>query len=176
LQRWLEIKQEAGWTLTSHSSSAGRKSPDISGAGVLVVWAIEALAILGLTLLLVDTEAAKPYCERCGLWCESKPLALSGLTRNDADTAMQMGDLGAVVDIVVRSDGDAARALVLTGHLCDGCTETGFLSIDERTTIQRKKQTSTSTKHLLRCAVLTPQQRAAFAHRYTLAVGQKLAA
>ncbi|MDB4964342.1 MAG: hypothetical protein JWN44_31 [Myxococcales bacterium] len=174
--RWLEVKQEAGWTLSSHGSSSSRSRPDVSGTFVVVVWVIEALVILGLTMLLVDTEAAKPYCESCRGWCVPRPLTPHGLTAADVESAMQMGDLGPLIDPPVRAEGDPLRAIVLTGDICDGCIETGFLSVDERTTVQRKKQTTTRTKNLLRRAVLTAPQRAAFLHRYTMSVGQKLAA
>jgi hypothetical protein len=176
-QRWIAVKKEAGWTMSSsHSTSSRKSSPDISGTGVVVVWAIELLTILGLTLLLVDTEVQKPYCERCARWCDTRPLTLSGLGRGDFDHAVQLGELMPLVDIQLSGDGDPARALVLTGHICDGCRDTGFLSVDEKTTTQRKKQTSTKTVHLLRYALLTAEQRAAFVQRHNFAVGQKLAA
>ena len=175
---WLALKQEWGWRVSSsHSGSGGeRDKPDISGAGVLVVWAIEALIISGLTLLIVDTEAAKPYCESCRRWCTQRPLTLQGLTRADLEGALQMGDLGAVVDLELRGQGDPARALVLTASVCDGCSDTGFLSVDEKLTVQRKKQTSSKTTHLVRHALLSAEQRAAFVRRHNFAVGQKLAA
>jgi phosphate/sulfate permease len=161
-ERWIDARKEAGWTMSSsHSSDSRRNSPDISGAGVLVVWAIEALLLLGLTVLLVDAEAQKPYCERCGRWCAPKPLSLAGLGR---------------ADIAVRADGDPARSLVLTGNICDGCTDTAFLSVEEKTTTQKKKQTSVKTVRLFKHAILTSEQRAAFVQRYNFAVGQKLAA
>ena len=175
--RWIDARKEAGWTMTSsHSSASTRSSPDISGAGVLVVWAIEALLLLGLTVLLADAEAQKPYCERCGRWCTPKPLSLAGLGRADVEQALQLGDLMPLVDIAVRGDGDPARSLVLTGDVCEGCSDTAFLTVEEKTTTQRKKQTSVKSVRLLRHAILTAEQRAAFVQRYNFAVGQKLAA
>jgi phosphate/sulfate permease len=175
-ERWVDARKEAGWTMTSsHSTPSRRNSPDISGAGVFVIWVIEALMLLGITLLLVDTEAAKPYCERCGTWCTPKPLTLGGLGREDVEHATQLGDLMPLVDIQLRSDGDPAKSIVLTGNLCDGCSDTAFLSVDERTTTQKKKQTAVKTVHLLKHAILTQPQRAAFVQRYNFAVGQKLA-
>ena len=44
---------------SSHSTPSRRNSPDISGVGVIIVWALEGLIILGLTMLIVDTEVAK---------------------------------------------------------------------------------------------------------------------
>lgn len=174
--RWIDARKEAGWTMTSsHSSASTRSSPDISGAGVLVVWAIEALILLGLTVLLVDAEAQKPYCERCGRWCTPKPLSLAGLGRADVEQALQLGDLMPLVDIAMRADGDPARSLVLTGNVCEGCSDTAFLTVEAKTT-QRKKQTSVKSVRLLRHAILTTEQRAAFVQRYNFAVGQKLAA
>lgn len=176
-ERWIDAREEAGWTMSSsHSTASRRNSPDISGAGVLVVWAIEALLLLGLTVLLVDAEAQKPYCERCGRWCAPKPLSLAGLGRADVEHAVQLGDLMPLVDIAVRADGDPARSLVLTGNVCDGCSDTAFLSVEEKTTTQKKKQTSVKTVRLLKHAILTSEQRAAFVQRYNFAVGQKLAA
>ncbi|HEY2745293.1 MAG TPA: hypothetical protein VGL86_11740, partial [Polyangia bacterium] len=133
--RWVEARKAAGWTMSSHSSSSSSlraSTPDISGAGVFVIWAIEALAILGIAALVVDAEAKKPYCERCNRWCAPKPITLGGLTRLDVEHAVQLGDLMPLVDIQVRSDGDAARSIVLTGTVCDGCSDTAFLSVDEK--------------------------------------------
>ena len=73
-------------------------------------------------------------------------------------------------------DGDPARSLLLTGNVCEGCSDTAFLSVDEKITTQRKKQASVKTVHLIKHAILTPPQRAAFVQRYNFAVGQKLAA
>ncbi len=177
--RWVDARKEAGWTMSSsHSSSSSVRAttPDISGTGVLVIWAIEALAILGIAVLVVDAEAKKPYCERCSGWCAPKPLTLGGLTRDDFEHAVQLGDLMPLVDIQVRADGDPARSLVLTGNVCESCNDTAFLSVDESTVTRRKKQSQTKTVHLLRHAILTNEQRAAFMHRYNFAVGQKLAA
>jgi hypothetical protein len=175
-ERWIDSRKRVGWTLRSSHSSSHRDSPDIAGAGVFVVWLIEALGIVGLTALIVDTEAAKPYCERCGRWCTPKPLILGGLGRADLEHAVQLGDLMPLVDIALRSDGDPARSLVLTGNVCEGCSDTAFLTVEEKTTTQRKKQTSTKSVRLLNNAILTSQQRAAFVQRYNFAVGQKLAA
>ena len=169
--RWIDARKDAGWTMSSsHSTESRKNSPDISGAGVLVVWAIEAL------VLLVDAEAQKPYCERCGRWCVAKPLSLAGLGRADVEHAVQLGDLMPLVDIAMRADGDPARALVLTGNVCDGCAETAFLTVEEKTTTQKKKQTSVKSVRLIKHAILTAEQRAAFVQRYNFAVGQKLAA
>ena len=81
-----------------------------------------------------------------------------------------------LVDIQVRSDGDGDRSILLTGNICDGCGDTGFLSCDEKTVTRKKKQSQTKTAHLIKHAVLTREQRAAFVQRYNFAVGQKLAA
>jgi hypothetical protein len=175
-ERWIDARKRAGWTMRSSHASSTRDSPDIAGAGVLVVWLIEALAIAGVTALIVDAEAAKPYCERCARWCTPKPLILRGLGRADVEHAVQLGDLMPLVDIALRSDGDPARSLVLTGNVCEGCSDTAFLTVEEKTTTQRKKQTSTKSVRLIKNAILTSQQRAAFVQRYNFAVGQKLAA
>jgi hypothetical protein len=176
-ERWIDARKEAGWTMTSsHSSSSRKSSPDISGAAVLVIWGLEALILLGITVLVVDTEAAKPYCERCEKWCTPKPLTLGGLGAADVEHAVQLGDLMPLVDIQVRADGDPARSLLLTGNVCEGCSDTAFLSVDEKTTTQGKKQASVKTVHLIKHAILTAPQRAAFVQRYNFAVGQKLAA
>jgi len=171
------VRQHVGWTMTSsHSSSSRKSSPDIAGVGVLIVWAIEALALVGLAALIVDTEASKPYCERCGAWCTPKPLNLPGLGRADVEQAIALGDLMPLVDIALRSDGDPARALVLTGNVCESCSDTAFLTVEEKTTTHRKKHTSTKSVTIIKHAILTGQQRAAFVQRYNFAVGQKLAA
>jgi len=127
-------------------------------------------------VLLVDAEAQKPYCERCGRWCTPKPLSLAGLGRADVEQAVQLGDLMPLVDIAMRADGDPARSLVLTGDVCEGCSDTAFLTVEEKTTTQKKKQTSVKSVRLLKHAILTAEQRAAFVQRYNFAVGQKLAA
>jgi hypothetical protein len=175
--RWLDARREAGWTLSSsHSSSSSTQSkPDISGIGVVIIWTIEALVVLAFTLALVGTAAGAAYCEACGRWCEPKPLTLQGLAASDLESALQMGDLGAVVTVERRGEPDPARSLVLTGHLCDGCSDTGFLSVDEKTVVQRQKKSSTQSHAILDRAILTPAQRAAFVQRHSFAVGQKLA-
>jgi hypothetical protein len=176
-QRWIDARKQAGWTMSSsHSSSSSESTPDITGLGVIAIWAVEALALLALTVMLVDKQASKPYCERCRRWCSAKPLQIPGLTRADVEHAVQMGDLMPLVDIQQRSDGDPTRTLVLTGNVCDDCSDTAFLTVEEKTTVRKKKQTSTKSVTLLKYATLTAPQRAAFVQRYDFAVGQKLAA
>ena len=161
---------------SSHSTPRAASSPDIGGAGVLVVWALEALAILGLTVLLVDTEAAKPYCERCGRWCTPKPLRSAASARADVEHAVELGDLMPLVDIQVRADGDPRARSCSPATSATAAATPASSASTRRSTTQKKKQTSMKTVHLIKHAILTRQQRAAFVQRYNFAVGQKLAA
>src|SRR5581483_2672470 len=54
---YLEDRQRHGWRMKSGG--------DVTGAGVLTMWTLEALVVFGAVLALTVPGAADPYCERC---------------------------------------------------------------------------------------------------------------
>ena len=95
-------------------------------------------------------------------------LALVGLGRKDADPLLARGDLGALLALESPPEGDGALALLFTATLCDGCKETGFLTVQQSmTTVTKKGKKEVKLVNLVTHAVLPSDQREAFSARLT---------
>jgi hypothetical protein len=164
--RFLELKKESGWKL---------KSSTFNGGGVTFIWVVEALLVFGLAIFITDVAAAEPYCEKCGRWCEGRQFQLPGTSRADADGYLAQGQLGPLTQINGRADADPHTSLHFTVTTCAGCADTGFLTVAEQQIQQKKKQTQTVRRELVRHAVLTPADRELAVDRVQSAIGQKLA-
>ena len=154
----LGARQEAGWKV---------KSSTFRGTGVLLVWAVEALATLGLVVIMAWGSVGTPFCERCGRWTTKRELTIAGRSRDDLEPLLARGDLDATVDLQPPVEAAPWPALRLSGSLCPGCRECGFLSVSERNQVMEKGKSKEQVHELLAHAILSPEQRARFEARAT---------
>jgi hypothetical protein len=160
--RYVDAKVEAGWEVSNHGSSGSK----MNGGMVWVIWGFEALSLLGIAVVMGWKAVNAPYCERCNQWGNERKMLLPGVRRADADGLLGAGDLDAVIDLPLPPDGSATIALALTATLCPQCKETGFLTVEEKQVIAKKKgKPQEKTVVLIKHAVLRADQRAKFLNR-----------
>jgi hypothetical protein len=161
-RRYLDGKQETGWSVSSH----GGTGTQMNGVVVLVVWGIEALIIGVLGVMMAWIAAGDPYCERCNRWTDEKKLTLPGIGREAVDPLLERADLSAVVALTPPAEPADPVALAFTVKLCPACRETGFLTIEEKRLIAKKKaKPEEKSTELVTHAVLRADQRAQLERR-----------
>jgi hypothetical protein len=166
-QRYLELKREAGWKL---------KGSTFNGWGVTAVWVVEGLMVFGCVLFGVLAAVGEPYCEKCNRWCEGKSFIVRGVGKEAAEPLLQKGDLGALALIEPPAEPDGSLSLHFTVTTCEGCSDAGFLSVDEKKTVMKKNKPEESSTTLVTHAVLRSDHRKVALERLNGLVGQKLAA
>ncbi len=157
LSDYLAMRQRSGWKISDH----GHDPSSVDGWMVDVVWAGEALIVLGMVMFIALRAAQNPYCERCNEWGIHRALVIGGRGRGDVQPLLEKGDIDAVMALTRSPDADAV-ALTYAGTVCPSCSETGFLSIEELIVIKKGKKRNTKKTVLIKNVVLTPTQRAAF--------------
>jgi hypothetical protein len=161
-QRYIDAKVETGWSVSSHGGSGSQ----FNGKGVYFIWGIEALILFGIVVFMVNLAVGEPYCERCNQWANEKKMLLPGLSAADADPLLAQGDLDAVIGLQPPAEPDLSMAITMTAAICPGCRDTGFLTVEEKRVLSRKKgKAEEKTKVLISNAVLRADQRAKFLAR-----------
>jgi hypothetical protein len=159
---FLDDRRERGWQISNHGSSG----TPIKGDVIWGLWFIEGVLILGTGGVLIWRAVNEPYCERCNQWGTPKKMLLPGLKRGDAEPLLSAGDLDGVIGLPLPPDGSPQVALALTATLCPMCKETGFLTVEEKQVVARKKgKPQEKTTKLIVHAVLRADQREKFIQR-----------
>jgi hypothetical protein len=153
---------EGGWQMTDH----GRDGAKISGVMVWMIWGVEGLILFGFAVALAFAQVSSPYCERCNQWAKERKMLLQGVSRIEADPLLQSGDLDGVIGMPLPAEPNLSVALALTAQLCPQCKETGFLTIEEKRVVAKKRGKPQESKVVLvKYAVLRADQRARFLDR-----------
>jgi hypothetical protein len=162
MSKFIELRVEHGWTMSSHGSSGGK----MNGWIVWTVWGIEAAIFLGAVLIMVGGAASAPYCERCNQWTSERQMILPGLSKSDADPLLDANNLDALIDLPVPPEPDHSMMLTLTAGLCPTCKDTGFLTVAEKRVIAQKKgKAQQKSTTLISDALMRADQRARFLAR-----------
>ncbi|MBK7860993.1 MAG: hypothetical protein IPJ65_20785 [Archangiaceae bacterium] len=64
---YLDRSAANGITITNHGSSSS-SSPTLTGAGVVVLWALEFLVAIATAVVITWKQARAPFCEACDGW------------------------------------------------------------------------------------------------------------
>lgn len=156
IQKWLDVRIESGWSIRSSS---------IDGVGVLLIWGIEALFVLGASLFLSFGAACEPYCERCRVWTKEQKGGVPGRERADVQPLLDRGDLAGVLALEAGSENSNVR-IRLQRDFCPQCPETAYLTVSEvRTTVKNGKLEETATE-LLGYAELSPRLNTQYTQRF----------
>ncbi len=159
---FIDARVEGGWNV-SHN---GGSSSNSNGVIVWLVWAAEALTILGFVMAGAWKAVSAPYCERCNQWGSERKMVLRGLKRSDADPLLQAGDLDGVIGLTPPPDANVSVALLMTATTCPSCKDTGFLTVEEKQVIAKKKgKPQEKSVTLIKHAVLRADQREKFRAR-----------
>ncbi len=128
-----------------------------TGTLLWVLWAIEALVIVGAPALVCFAQASEPFCERCERWCQKTRAAFVGreaphpelverLRNLDVAYLGRLGPAGAGDESRIRYDLCACR-----------CKATSTLTATAVTTTTSGKKKKESTAELVGNLVLTPE-------------------
>lgn len=164
--RFLELKKQAGWKI---------KSSTFNGGGVTFIWIIEALAVFGITLFGVSMAVGEPYCERCNEWCADRAFTIWGVGAPAAEPLLTAGNLGGVAELSAPEGADTSINLTVTVTTCPKCTQTGFMTVQEKIITVKKGKTEEKATHLVKHAVLGSDHLIRAVDRVTNVAGQKLA-
>lgn len=151
-REWLRVKVHMGWSVGSHPN----KSP-LSGPVVYLVWAAEALTLVGVAVGAGLYVLDRPFCERSGTWMQGR--ALPERTDGSAAQILAAAAAGDLETLVTRRDRGTDT---LTYTLYQGPDGQGpaYLSI-AHVVVGKKSDGSSSrrTTELVRLAVLSDIRR-----------------
>ena len=156
--RWLDARLDGGWKVG--------KSTEITGIGVMVIWFIEAVIVLGAPFLMTMFAAAEPYCEPCQTWTKSQGSSIKGLTREDVQPLLDRGDLAGLLTMADHPDTDSAYRIQLLRQYCPRCANTAFLTVNELQTVVKDGKTEENKVELLENAVLTQKLSTQYLERF----------
>lgn len=157
LGTWLEARIDNGWEVRRSS---------ISGLGVITIWAIEALIVLGMSVLVMASAAADPYCERCRAWTDPQSTDLRGLGAEHVAPLLERGDLAGVLSLTERPDGDASTRIQLVRNYCEKCPDTAYLTVTEVRVEVKNGKEQEHKKELLENAELSPKLNALYVEHF----------
>lgn len=174
-RHYIEIRAEAWWTIGKVGRS-GNNSPTISGGMSYVVWGIEAVIIAGFAAAGGYKAAAKPYCEKCGVWADHDMLKVA--VANPTPEAVAAVKGAAVVGglIPVQPAAPAlpveppAKAKVITTSTlkyavtsCPECKTFHTLQVDHEVVTTKGSKTESKNTTLHDKVLLTSEEVATFA-------------
>jgi hypothetical protein len=167
VETWLETRITNGW---------GIRRSAITGKGVLTIWALEALFVLSLAVLITVSTASDPYCEHCQQWTGRQDAFITGHTREYAQRLLDRGGLAALLALPDRTADDTSTRLQLVRHFCPRCSLTAFLTVKEIRAAERGGHGKEETATLLENVELSPELNAAYVQRFTSQQRASLAA
>jgi hypothetical protein len=143
---YLKATTTTGWHVL------GSEAPEISGAMVYLIWALEAAIVLGVSGWLGGEATRKPFCERCDQWAGVE--LGRAIIRSPGNAGIHRIRAAQVVAgiLEVPSPGADAGGLLGKDQLvyvlkgCPQCTATATLTIEFRAVILNLRK----EEHLLR--------------------------
>jgi hypothetical protein len=162
----LELVQQpaALWELIRSVNAHGAwtiKGATPTGTLLWVLWAIEALVIVGCPALVCFGQASEPFCEQCERWCQKTQGAFVGREAPHPELVERLRslDVAYLGRLGPAGPGDASR---IRYDLCAcRCKATTTLTATAVTTTTSGKKTKESTAELVGNLVLTPEAAAA---------------
>ena len=153
---WLQERINDGWYI--------KKNP-ITGAGVLAVWGIEAVIVLGILLIGTGGGGRAPYCERCRQWTRSQTARLPGIGWRRVQPMLERGDLAGVLSLTSDRESDSVTML-LERTSCPQCGESAYLSITDISFPVKKGKAKKLRTSMLTHAELTPELNALYVQNF----------
>jgi len=135
-------------TLVAEKGAWSIKSLTPTGALLYTFWGIEALVIVGGTLMMALGQPGEPFCERCELWMEENEGAtvVPGVSdRGSLRMELEAGRFEALLS------GDQNNPyLSIKVHSCPGCKRVGTLEVQELLkSVNKKGEEEVKTKDLI---------------------------
>jgi len=114
---------EGFWTLVGDNA--------VSGIFLGIVWAIEAVVIVGASTFLAGSNASEPFCESCGVWTDETEDFKRLLPPEDKDALEQLGEGNLdVLSAFTSCSPGKPQTIRLDLHACPECADTRFLTVN----------------------------------------------
>lgn len=142
--------------------SMGQNGKPVSGIPLLIVWAIEAGALLALSFIAARIIIGSlPFCEACDQWTRKSEAFCQFLVPSE-DTMIvpqiQSGDLSSLTQLQ-RCDGTRDGSLKLDVFRCSGCEDSSYVTINSvRVTVNKKNEAQTKLQPIVTLGKLTPEE------------------
>jgi hypothetical protein len=135
------VNAEGAWSI---------KSITPTGFALWALWAVEALIMVGGTVLLAAGMTDEPFCETCGVWAEEhKAVATLGTGGLEGlKERLERGDVAALEALGAR-DPEAKVYTRLSLHSCEGCDGLHALTVKTVTRGEKDESESPLLAHLL---------------------------
>ena len=137
----VKIEPVGTWSMGHGYSGSRTESSNVSGTFLLLIWAAEALILVGMAPIIGRSMIGSvPFCDACGTWCGAKQLVRQTATVDDPSVVRQRLETGdfAYVDTLGPPAGDGS-GLEFHRHTCPSCKQFNTLSVSDRTVVRDKK-------------------------------------
>jgi ATP/ADP translocase len=133
---------------------------NVSGTSLAVLWAVEALIIVGFSTCLAPMAILQhPFCENCNRWTDIKPAnrKLSLLDAGENLQSLLSGDLTSLTKFKLAQNDNLYLEVELAR--CPTCTESNYLTIFQvLQTFDKKGKLKIERKPLLRNMLVTAEE------------------
>lgn len=153
---YLKIKADVGWTI-----GKGGSGIPIKGIFVWLIWAIEAVIVIGAAIMGGLAAASKPFCESCNVWANltTHQFAIPGIQPASVERISNASDLEPILMPPLNEIGPGPNSLAYRVRSCPTCKQVAFLDLAlTTTTVDKKGKTESSTKPVGKLLVLTPAE------------------
>lgn len=155
----LKINEVGVWGMSSGYGSSSSRT--VSGIELWVMWAGEALAVVGVAIFTgVQMSTALPYCETCGKWCPAGKQLFSTGYGDPAQLRQELeGKRFDYFKQLGKPNPEERRWYEVSLHQCAQCSGFHTLSVtDARMHIDRKGNQQKKTKTVIDKMPLTTQE------------------
>jgi hypothetical protein len=121
---YLNYRAHVGVSLKKAGRSGG--GMNLGYYGTWIYWVIELLIVAGITLAMVSSSAAEPFCAPCDKWKEPRKLGFLGNDPAAATRAINSGDLNA---IQASNAGQIGTPLQVSAACCGNCGDAGEIDV-----------------------------------------------
>jgi hypothetical protein len=157
LSQYVKLRTHIGWNIGRGASSTG-SGLQIDGFMVWVVWALEAVVIMGGGVAGAKAVLGVPFCEACGQWA-NRMEAQVRVEHPTPESIEQVKKGTTVVELLdVTSGGTARQELVYNLLGCPKCRALPTLTVRFKETVTKKNKDTTITRTLHRNVLLTEME------------------
>lgn len=138
----------------------GMGDTPVTGIPLGIIWAIEALIIVGASTLLAGSTASLPYCESCGKWTEETEDFKRLLPPENEEALQQLceGNLDVLTEFTACAPGKPL-SIRLDVHACPECDDTRYLTVNlARITVNDEGEESDDTTEIVEHMVLSAEK------------------
>ena len=157
---WPPALLDFGRFLFENGSWGLREGEVVKGGLLAIIWIVETVVIVGLSMTIARLDGDRPFCEACNEWTQRQ----RGIARLASDgsepawTAVLAGDLPSLASFEPAEPG-ARQFVRLDVARCPRCQESRFLTASAvEIVVDKQGHSSEKLRGLITNAILTPAQ------------------